>query len=75
MKTKKSSDKILSPVSIEPGPLIISDFRSNPILSELVRHKLLRRSLNGCSVRVNHLEKTKLKCQFCNSLGNSRISS
>ena len=32
---KKSSDKMLPPVEIEPGPLIASDSKSNTILSTL----------------------------------------
>ena len=48
-ENKKSSDKMLPPVEIEPGPLITSDSKSNTLLSQLVRHVLLRRSLNFCS--------------------------
>ena len=32
---KKSSDKMLPPVGIEPGPLIASDSKSNTLLSTL----------------------------------------
>ena len=49
MKIKKSSDKMLLLVGIEPGPLIASDSKSNTILSTLTCHMLLRRSLNFCS--------------------------
>ena len=45
---KKSSDKILPAVGIEPWPLITSDSKSNTILSALTWHVLLRRSLNLC---------------------------
>ena len=44
---KKSSDKMLPPVGIEPTPF--SDSKSNTILSTLTWHVLLRRSLNFCS--------------------------
>ena len=40
--------KMLPPVVIEPRPLIASDSKSNSLLSELVRHVLLWRSLNFC---------------------------
>ena len=39
---KKSSDKMLPPVGIEPGPLITSDSKSNTILSTLTWHLLAR---------------------------------
>ena len=39
---KKSSDKMLPPVGIEPGPLIASDSKSNTILSTLTWHLLAR---------------------------------
>ena len=42
-------DKMLLPVGIESGSLIASDSKSNTLLSELVRHVLLRRSINFCS--------------------------
>ena len=45
---KKFSDKMLPPVGIEPGSVIAFDSKSNTFLSELVRHVLLRRSLNFC---------------------------
>ena len=44
-ENKKPSDKMLPPVGIEPRPGITSDSKSNSLLSELVRHVLLR-SLN-----------------------------
>ena len=46
---KKSSDKMLPPVGIEPEPLITSDSKSNTILSTVTWHVLHRRSLNFCS--------------------------
>ena len=39
---KKSSDKMLPPVGIEPWPLIASDSKSNTILSTLAWHLLAR---------------------------------
>ena len=39
---------MLFPVGIEPGPFIISDPKSNNILSTLTWHVLLRKSLNFC---------------------------
>ena len=43
MKTKKkSSDKILPPVGIEPGPLITSGSKFNTILSTLTWHLTVR---------------------------------
>ena len=41
-KPKKSSDKMLPPVRIEPRPLIASDSKSNTILSTLTWHLLVR---------------------------------
>ena len=35
METKRSSDKMLPPVGIEAGPLVVSDSKSNTILSGL----------------------------------------
>ena len=49
VKTKKSSDKMLPLVGIEPRPLITSDSKSSTLLSTLAWHVLLRRSLNFCS--------------------------
>ena len=46
---------MLPPVGIEPWPLITSDSKSI-ILSELVRHVLLRRSLNFCSCTTLDLD-------------------
>ena len=48
-ENKKCGDKMLPLVEIEPRPLITSDSKSNTLLSELVRHVLLRGSLNFCS--------------------------
>ena len=45
-KQKNPVTKCYPPVGIEPGLLITSDSKSNTLLSELVRHVLLRRSLN-----------------------------
>ena len=45
MKTKNPVTKSCSAVGIEAGSLITSDSKSNTLLSELVRHVLLRRSL------------------------------
>ena len=42
---KKSSDKMLHPVGIEPGPLIASDSKSNTILSTLTLYLLVRQRL------------------------------
>ena len=39
---KKSNDKVLPPVGIEPGPLIAFDSKSNTILSTLTWHLLAR---------------------------------
>ena len=41
-KQKKSSDKMLPPVGIEPGPVIASDSKSNTIFSTLTWHLLVR---------------------------------
>ena len=49
-----SSDKMLPPVGIEPGPLIASDSKSNTIL-------LLRRSLNFCSCSTWYLDLDDLR--------------
>ena len=48
LREKKSSDKMSTPVRIEPGPLITSDSKFNTILSTLTWHVLLRRCLNFC---------------------------
>ena len=58
MKTKKSSDKMLLPVEIEPGPLITSDSKSNTLLSGLTWHLLVRLRLKAlyryiCSIDSN----------------------
>ena len=57
---KISSDKMLSPVGIEPRPLITSvrgsDTKSKTILSTLTGHVLLRRSLNSCSCTTIYLD-------------------
>ena len=53
MKTK---NPILPSMGIEPGPLITSDSKSNPILSGLTWHVLLRRSLNFCSCTTGYLD-------------------
>ena len=48
-ENKKSSDiKCYPPMGIKLGPLIASDSKTNSLLSELVRHVLLR-SLSFCS--------------------------
>ena len=39
---KKSSDKMLPPVGIEPRPLIASDSKSKTLISEQTRHLLER---------------------------------
>ena len=57
---KTSSDKILPPVGIELWPLITSDSKSNALLSEPVRHVLLRRSLNFCSCTTWFLDLANL---------------
>ena len=44
-ENKKSSDKMLLPVGIEPEPLITSDSKSNTLLSGLTWHLLVRLSL------------------------------
>ena len=53
---KKSRYKMLPPVGIEPGPLITSDSKSNTILSTLIWHVLLRKSLNFCSCTTLYLD-------------------
>ena len=45
----RKNKRMLPPVRMEHGLLITSDSKSNNRLSELVRHVLLRRSLNFCS--------------------------
>ena len=45
---KKIQWQKVLPVGIEPGSVIAIDSKSNTFLSELVRHVLLRRSLNFC---------------------------
>ena len=45
MKTKKSSDKMLPPVRIEPGT---SDSKSNTVLSELTWHVQSSLGLTFC---------------------------
>ena len=46
-ENKKSSNKMLPPVGIEPGPLITSDSKSNTILSGLTWHLLVRLRLRS----------------------------
>ena len=58
---KKSSDKMLPPVGIEPQPLITSDSKSNTVLSTLNWHVLLRRSLNFCSCTTWYLDLSGLR--------------
>ena len=48
-ENKKSSDKMLPQVAMEPSPLITSDSKSYSLLSELVWPVVLRRSLSFCS--------------------------
>ena len=42
VKTKKSSNKMIPPLGIEPAPVITSDSKSNTILSGLSWHLLVR---------------------------------
>ena len=53
-KEKKSSDKMLSPVGIEPRPFIASDSKSNTLLSTLTWNMWKARVYNKNSVRNHH---------------------